>query len=343
MAAAQVPVDAAARLLRHPAHRQAQGRADPVRRGRRRRLAQLRQHAVRAARPVLQGPGLGAHHRLEVASWRPTTTRRSACSASRRTRSRPPPTASSSRWPPTWASRARSTTRRSGVVFGETRRADVGDPYFGGVGPDAQRLPAVRRVHDRMPPQRQEHAGQELPVPRREQRRRDPSAHDGGGRPPAARRRLRDRDPSHQPAVPPAPQDHRRAGRVRGQHDGHPEAAAPHARPRHPAGRLRAARAADPHELRGAARGDRRQARRRLQPRRRHHVVVPPRRAHPRRAGALRQGLQRDVADADRAHRRQHRHAAVAGLAPGDVARRSATCSSSTTCGTGRSARSSPS
>ena len=54
-----------------------------------------------------------------------------------RTRSRPRPTASSSRWPPTWASRARSTTRRSASCSATSPGADVGDPYFGGVGPTA--------------------------------------------------------------------------------------------------------------------------------------------------------------------------------------------------------------
>ena len=57
-----------------------------------------------------------------------------------------------------------------GVFFGApgTRPGtDVPDPYFGGVGPDAAQLRALRRVHDRLPAQRQEHAGQELPLPRR--------------------------------------------------------------------------------------------------------------------------------------------------------------------------------
>ena len=39
-------------------------------------------------------------------------------------------------------------------------------------GPDAQDLPRLRRLHDRLPPQRQEHPGQELPLPRRAARRR---------------------------------------------------------------------------------------------------------------------------------------------------------------------------
>ena len=53
------------------------------------------------------------------------------------------------------------------------------------------------------------------------------------------------------------------------------------------------------------------------------HLVVPPRRAHPHRAGALRQGQQRDVAAADRAHRRPRPRPALEDLAEGAVARRS--------------------
>ena len=46
---------------------------------------------------------------------------------------------------------------------------------------------------------------------------------------------------------------------------------------------------------------------------------LPPRRAHPHRAGALRQGQQRDGAAADRAHRRRRPEPALAHLAAGDV------------------------
>ena len=49
------------------------------------------------------------------------------------------------------------------------------------------------------------------------------------------------------------------------------------------------------------------------------HLVVPPRRRHPHRAGALRQGLQHDGDAADRAHRRRRRRPALAGVAQGDV------------------------
>ena len=61
---AQVPLDAQARHVRHPADPLAAQRHDPGRRGRRRRIAELRQHAVRAAGPVLQRPAVEEHHRL---------------------------------------------------------------------------------------------------------------------------------------------------------------------------------------------------------------------------------------------------------------------------------------
>ncbi len=54
----------------------------------------------------------------------------------------------------------------------------VPDPFFGGAGPGAHRLHRVRRVHDRLPAQRQEHPGEELPLPRRAARRRGPAADD---------------------------------------------------------------------------------------------------------------------------------------------------------------------
>ena len=53
-------------------------------------------------------------------------------------------------------------------------------------GPGAHGLHRVRRVHDRLPAQRQEHAGQELPRPRRG-RRRGRASPDHGDRRPAAR------------------------------------------------------------------------------------------------------------------------------------------------------------
>ena len=61
----EVPVGARARDVRHPAHRRRPRHDDRGRRGRRRRLAGLREHALRAAAGVLQRPAVVAHHRLE--------------------------------------------------------------------------------------------------------------------------------------------------------------------------------------------------------------------------------------------------------------------------------------
>ena len=76
-----------------------------------------------------------------------------------------------------------------GVFFGgpETSRATtVADPYFGGAGPERTTCIGLWRVHERMPPQRQEHPGQELPLPRRAERREGAAAdHRHPGRPAA--------------------------------------------------------------------------------------------------------------------------------------------------------------
>ena len=60
----------------------AQGLPDPGRRGRRRRLAGLRQHALRAAAPPSTTTRRGATSPTGGPSWRRTTTRPSGCSAS---------------------------------------------------------------------------------------------------------------------------------------------------------------------------------------------------------------------------------------------------------------------
>ena len=62
------------------------------------------------------------------------------------------------------------STTRVGVFFGEPGET-VADPYFGGEGPAARGLHPLRRLHGRLPPQREEHAGQELPLVRRAQGR----------------------------------------------------------------------------------------------------------------------------------------------------------------------------
>ena len=69
-------------MLRHPAHRRRPRLADPGRRGRRRRLAGLRQHALRAARRRSTTTRSGRTSPTGRTSSRPTTTRPSGCSAS---------------------------------------------------------------------------------------------------------------------------------------------------------------------------------------------------------------------------------------------------------------------
>ena len=60
---------------------------------------------------------------------------------------------------------------RVGIFFGPPGE-QVDDPYFGGDGPGAHRLRALRRLHDRLSLRRQEHPGQELPLVRRAARGR---------------------------------------------------------------------------------------------------------------------------------------------------------------------------
>ena len=95
------------------------------------------------------------------------------------------------------AARVRRGARRRRDVRQHPRRRvlrragkQVADPYFGGEGPGRGRLHALRQLHGRLPPQRQEHAGQELPLVRREARGRDPPRA-AGDRDPAAGRRRR--------------------------------------------------------------------------------------------------------------------------------------------------------
>ena len=62
-----------------------------------------------------------------------------------------------------------------GVFFGgpePARGEEVADPFFGGAGPDRNTCVEVRRLHERLQVQRQEHPGEELPLPRRAARRR---------------------------------------------------------------------------------------------------------------------------------------------------------------------------
>ena len=185
-------------LLRDPAGAPAAQRALPDGRGRGRRVAGLRQHPLPPARPVLRRPALVPHHRLEVRAR--AVLRPGGAHARRRPVPRPLP--GRRRHPAVADDMGVGDTfrpTRVGVYFGPGgaeapspgRRA--ADPFFGGAGPERDGLHRVRRVHDRLPPRRQEHPGQELPLPRGARGRRGAPAHHGRRRPAAARRRrLRD-------------------------------------------------------------------------------------------------------------------------------------------------------
>ena len=163
------------------------GLPDPRRRRRRRRLAGLRQHALRAAGAVLRRPAVARHHRLEGRAR--AVLRPGQADARRR---REPPAHAVRRGdgegrrrpgrrrhlPPD--ARSGSSSAAPDRQPGETV---VADPYFGGAGPDRNTCLALRRVHDRLPAQRQEHPGQELPLPRRAERRAGaPADHGHPGR-----------------------------------------------------------------------------------------------------------------------------------------------------------------
>ena len=69
-------------------------------------------------------------------------------------------------------------------------------------GPGADRLHALRQLHGRLPPRRQEHADEELPLVRREARREDRPRTPGDRDPPARRRRRLRRLRDHPASAP---------------------------------------------------------------------------------------------------------------------------------------------
>ena len=69
-----------------------------------------------------------------------------------------------------------------GVFFGgpgQEPGTEVARPVLRRRRPRPEHLRRLRRLHDRLPAQRQEHPGQELPLPRRAERRPGAAAHDG--------------------------------------------------------------------------------------------------------------------------------------------------------------------
>jgi cholesterol oxidase len=100
-----------------------------------------------------------------------------ACSAPRPTPASPTATRSSRRSPTSAAAKITSQPTDVAVFFGEPGKRGA-RPVLRRRGPRAHRLQLLRRVHDRLPRRREEHARSQLPVPRRATRR----AHDGGDR-----------------------------------------------------------------------------------------------------------------------------------------------------------------
>ena len=79
------------------------------------------------------------------------------------------------------------STTRVGVYFGEPGQHRARS-LLRRRGAAARGLHPLRRLHGRLPPQREEHAGQELPLVRRARRRRDPARAHRRRHPPARRR-----------------------------------------------------------------------------------------------------------------------------------------------------------
>ncbi len=166
-----------------------------------------------------------------------------------------------------------------GVFFGREGSQEPGvtvaDPYFGGAGPAADRLHPVRRVHDRLPGGREEHAGQELPAPRRVGRGGRARGHHRRSRSGRARRAAGSSRPvetgswpRRRPArSPPTPSCSRPAPWA-------PRSCSTRMRGRGVLPRLSPpARRADPHQLRVAPRRADDDGQGGLHPGRRHHVA----------------------------------------------------------------------
>ena len=262
------------------------------RRRRRRRVAHLRQHALRAAAGVLPRPGLGAHHRL---AGRARALLRPGEADARRGRE----PADRPQGRPAAAGRERSRRRRH--LPQDPGRCLLQRGQRGHRGRRSllrRRRPATGRLHPllgvlhRLQAQRQEHHHDQLPLPRGAERRRGPSADDRhlGEAQQCLRQGLRGRDRAFQrQAAEGSPYLHRGAGGLRRCRARHPEAAPPAAGRRHPARALAAAGRAHPQQLRGDHRHPE-PVPRRLRPGRGDHVVDPSRAADARRGLHLRQG-----------------------------------------------------
>ena len=147
-----------------------QGLPDRLRRRRRRRVAGLRQHPLRAARRLLPATRSGAHitdWKAELAPYYDQAKRMLGVVEN------PLRTPSDEVMEKVADDMGVGDTFHPtpvGVFFGGPgRRPTTTSPTRTSVapGPTATPCTRLRRVHDRLPAQRQEHPGQELPLPRR--------------------------------------------------------------------------------------------------------------------------------------------------------------------------------
>ena len=251
--------------------------------------------------------GLGGRARAPLRHRRAHARRHDA------TRARAPPTRCCARSPTRWASPETYSTTRVGVFFGEPGET-VRRPLLRRRGAAARGLHPLRRLHGRLPPQREEHAGQELPLVRRARRRADPARAHRRRDPPArrarrrdgyavtsersgawfrkdrqaltaARRRRRRRPARHQPAAPALP----------------PRRLA--------AAALRAHRLPRAHQQRGDLRRHHQGRPPRLHQVDRDHLELLSRPRHPHRERHLRPRRRLDLVPVHDPHRRRRRHA----------------------------------
>ena len=179
-------------------------------------------------------------------------------------------------------------------------------------GAGARHLHPVRRLHGGVPAPRQEHPRQELPLVRREARRRGAAGDQGdarraAGRPRRARPRLsappRSDDPQAAQAAAAGDRPGRRLRRRRAGH-GRPPAAQP--RGRGAAAPLPRPRPLRAHQQRGLVRLHRARRRGGLLEGARHHQRLPPLRRHLHGGRALPQRLGRHGPARHDPHRRRH-------------------------------------
>ena len=213
LAGEQVRLGAAAGAEGPAAHPRPQGRDRPGGRRGRRWFPDLREHPVRTAQEVLPGPRLGAHHRLGpgigalLRPGLPDARRDQEPDHDPRRRDH--------------EGRRRRHGRgthlladpRGGLLRRRTRRPRAG-PLLRRRRSRAGRLHPVRRMHDRVPSQRQEHVAQELPGTRGEERCRRVPPHHRDHPAAAPGRRLRGRHGEDRSDPRPRQADlHRRPGR----------------------------------------------------------------------------------------------------------------------------------